>query len=359
MRVSSETERSVAGYFWKGSGRIVYLKDFKGDENFHLVSVDADGTNLVDLTPFDNVRAMVIDDRPDHDDEMLISLNKRNPEVFDVYRLNLKTKELTLIAENPGHITNWIPDHDGRIRVATSTDGVNTSLLYRADEKSPFKTVITTNFKETISPQFFSFDNTKLYASSNINRDKLAIVLIDPATAAEERVIFEHPDVDVGYLARSRKRQVITYAGFTTWKRQRAYFDLRIEAIFRDLERQLPGYEIQLQDHDDNESVYVISTSNDRTTGSDYLYDVATKELTKLADRSALARREGPRRDEADHLQHARRPHHQRLSHAPARRRARTCRSWSIRTAGRGRATIGATIPRSSSWRTAATPSCR
>jgi len=79
---------------------------------------------------------------------------------------------------------------------------------------------------------------------------------------------------------------VISYATFTTWKRQRTYFDLRTEAIFRDLERQLPGYEISLQDHDKNESVYVISTWNDRTTGSEYLYDVATKELTKLADRT-------------------------------------------------------------------------
>src|SRR5215510_7554029 len=60
VRVTSETERDIASYFWKGSSRIVYLKDFKGDENFHLVSVDADGTNLVDLTPFDNVRAMII-----------------------------------------------------------------------------------------------------------------------------------------------------------------------------------------------------------------------------------------------------------------------------------------------------------
>jgi dipeptidyl aminopeptidase/acylaminoacyl peptidase len=217
---------------------------------------------------------------------MLVLLNKRNPEVFDVYRLNLKTKELALIAENPGHITSWIPDHDGRIRVATSTDGVNTSLLYRADEKSPFKTVITTNFKESLAPQFFSFDNTKLYVSSNINRDKSAIVLIDPATATEERVVFEHPDVDAGSLAWSRKRQVITHATFTTWKRQRTYFDLRTEAIFRDLERQLPGYEIGLQDHDKNESVFIVSTSNDRTTGSEYLYDVATRELTKLADRT-------------------------------------------------------------------------
>jgi len=284
VRVTSETERDIAGYFWKGSGRIVYLKDFKGDENFHLVSVNADGTNLVDLTPFDKVRAQIIDDRPDHDDEMLIAMNKRNPELFDVYRLDLKTRELSLIAENPGNITSWFPDHEGRIRVAITADGVNTSLLYRADEKSPFKTVITTSFKEEISPIVFSFDNKQLYASSNINRDKSAIVLIDPATAKEERVIFEHPDVDVSRLGWSRKRKVLTHARFTTWKSQRTFFDLETEVVFRDLERQLPGYEIGLGSHDKNEKVYIVSAWNDRTMGSEYLYDTATRQLTKLAD---------------------------------------------------------------------------
>src|SRR6266566_4382622 len=59
VRVTSETERDVLGYGWKGPRRIVYSKDFKGDENFHLVAVDADGGNLVDLTPFDKVRVQI------------------------------------------------------------------------------------------------------------------------------------------------------------------------------------------------------------------------------------------------------------------------------------------------------------
>src|SRR5262249_17989287 len=246
-RVTGETERDVGGDFWKGPNRIIYVKDFKGDENFHVVSADADGKNLVDLTRFDNVRADLLDDRIDHDDEIIVGLNKRNPELFDAYRLNLKTRELTLIAENPGQIMRWVTDHDGRIRVAVATDGVNSSLLYRADDASPFTTVITTNFKEQIDPLFFSFDNKKLYASSNISRDKAAIVLIDPATAKEEQVIFEHPDVDVASLAWSHKRKVITEAVFTTWKPERKFFDAQAEAMFRDLERQLPGYQVSLQ----------------------------------------------------------------------------------------------------------------
>src|SRR4051794_29013417 len=50
-RVSEEKTRDVAGYFWKGNEHIVYLKDFKGDENYHLVSVKTDGTDLRDVTP--------------------------------------------------------------------------------------------------------------------------------------------------------------------------------------------------------------------------------------------------------------------------------------------------------------------
>ena len=43
------------------------------------------------------------------------------------------------------------------MRAATATDGVNTSLLYRDEEGDAFKTVITTNFKESLGPQLFTF----------------------------------------------------------------------------------------------------------------------------------------------------------------------------------------------------------
>jgi dipeptidyl aminopeptidase/acylaminoacyl peptidase len=284
VRVTSETERDVAGYFWKGSNRIVYLKDFKGDENYHVVAVDADGRNLVDLTPFEKVRAEIVDDLYDNEDEMIVSMNKRNPEVFDVYRVDLNTRELTLIAENPGNVTGWVTDHTGRIRLALATDGVNSSILHRPDESTPFKTVITTNFKEQIQPLFFDFDNKLLFASSNINRDKAAIVRIDPATAKEESVIFQHPDVDVSGLVWSRKRKVYTEVQFVTWKRERKFFDAEAEALQNELERQLPGYEVDLQSGNKDENIFVVAAWSDRTMGTRYLYEVASKKLTKLAE---------------------------------------------------------------------------
>ena len=71
-------------------------------------------------------------------------MNKRNPEVFDVYHLRISTGELRMVAENPGNISGWITDHAGKLRLATTTDGVNTSLLYRETEEDSFRVVLTT-----------------------------------------------------------------------------------------------------------------------------------------------------------------------------------------------------------------------
>jgi len=284
VRLTSETERDVAGYFWKGSRRIVYLKDFKGDENFHLVAVDIAGGAPVDLTPFDKVRAMIVDDRYDNDDEMIVALNKRTAEVFDVYRLDLDSGELTLIAENPGNVTGWATDHSGAIRLAIVTDGVSTSILHRPNDGAAFQNVITTNFKENIRPLFFDFDNKLLFASSNIGRDKAAIVRLDPATAKEDGVIFQHPEVDVESFDWSRKRKVCTEVQFITWKRERKFFDAETAAIFADLESRLPGYEIDLQSNNRDEDIFVVAAWSDRTQGVRYLYERASGKLTKLAE---------------------------------------------------------------------------
>jgi hypothetical protein len=65
---------------------------------------------------------------------MLISMNKRDKRIFDVYRININTGKMKTAAENPGNISGWLTDNNGRLRAAVATDGVNTTLLYRRTE---------------------------------------------------------------------------------------------------------------------------------------------------------------------------------------------------------------------------------
>jgi dipeptidyl aminopeptidase/acylaminoacyl peptidase len=282
-RVTGETARDLAGFFWKGD-RILYAKDFGGDENYHLVSVGLDGKDLRDLTPGAKLTAQVVDDLPDDPRHLLVAHNRRDPQVFDVYRIDVETGEEQLVARNPGNITGWLTDHAGRLRAAVATDGVTTSLLFRDREQDPFRTLLTTSFKETVAPLFFTFDDQRLYVASNRGRDKTAIFEFDPATAQEGRLVYERPDVDVDSLSYSRKRKVLTTVRFTTWKEERAFLDPDTEAMFRKVEARLPGYEVEFTNPDRAEDKYIVVTSSDRTQGRRYLYDKTTGTLTFLAE---------------------------------------------------------------------------
>lgn len=171
--------------------------------------MDIDGGSFKSLTDFDGVKTTMIDDLEDDDEAVIVGLNKRDARIFDLYRLNVDTGELTMLAENPGNIVGWMTDHQGKLRLAITFDGVNTSLLHRRDEKDAFETVISVGFKEMIQPLLFTFDNERIYAASNRSSDTRALVEIDLSNGNEVRGIYAHPQYDVSGLLHSKKRKCL------------------------------------------------------------------------------------------------------------------------------------------------------
>jgi dipeptidyl aminopeptidase/acylaminoacyl peptidase len=189
-----------------------------------------------------------------------------------------------MLAENPGNISGWMTDHEGKLRVALTTDGVNNSLMYRETEDSEWEILFTGNFKESLDPLFFTFDNKNLYVSSNVGRDKSAIRMYDVAKKELGEILFEHPDVDVSNLSYSRKRKVLTTVSYTIDKRERSFLDAETEAWFKKLEAKLAGYEIGISGRSKDESKLVVRTYSDRSLGAYYFYDIAEDRLEKLED---------------------------------------------------------------------------
>jgi dipeptidyl aminopeptidase/acylaminoacyl peptidase len=284
VRVTSATERDISGYFWKGNNKIMFLQDKAGDENFKLYSVNKDGSNLKLLSPEDKVRTEIVDDLEEIDDYMLVSMNERNPQAFDVYRINVNTGEKKMIAENPGNIMGWMTHHDGKLRVATASDGVNSVLMYRETEDAPFKEVLVTNFRESVEPLFFSFDNKFIYASSNLGRDKSAIVKFDIANGKEMDLMYENPYVDVSGLSYSKKRKVLTAISYVKEKREMKFLDLVAETRYNRIKKELGDYEVVITGVNKNEDKFLVRTFSDRSLGSYYFYDQASDKLSKIAE---------------------------------------------------------------------------
>jgi dipeptidyl aminopeptidase/acylaminoacyl peptidase len=284
VRVTSATERDIAAFAWANNRRLVYVQDSGGDENFHLYAVDVDGANATELTPFEGVKVEIVDDLEDNDDEMLIAMNRRDPRLFDVYRIDINSGESELIASNPGNIEEWITDNAGRLRVAQATDGVNTTLLYRPTEDEDFQPVQTISFKDTLNPIFFTFDDQHLYVTSNLSSDREAIYRYDPATGEHLELVYEHPEVDVDALLRSKARQTITGVAFVTDKLEYHFFDEQTKEIFDRLRAELPDTEIHITSRSRDETKLLVVTTDDTSQGIYYFYDTTTGTLTKLVD---------------------------------------------------------------------------
>src|SRR5216683_2898978 len=108
--VTDDTDRGIRAFAWAHDGRhLLYVQDTGGDENWRLYDVDLETKQRRDLTPFDNVQAQIIATEKKFPDDVLVGLNRDNPQLHDVYRLDLLTGELTKEVENPGFL-GWVAD---------------------------------------------------------------------------------------------------------------------------------------------------------------------------------------------------------------------------------------------------------
>lgn len=295
-RVTSLMDYPLRDYFWTFNNQIVFTqsldsKDQKTAKGVIPVSqvkmyvLDLANRKVRTVLTQNKVHIRTIQTknrlRPDI---ITISMNKRDSATFDIYRLNIRTGELKPYIINPGNITDWYPDQDGRIRLAKASDGVDESILYRASETAPFRPVIKNNFKNSVQPIAFTGNANLFYALSNVGRDKSALVEIDAENGREEKVIFASDIADISDVGYSKYKHRLESVSWEEAKQQTYFLNENIKQIYHDLSEQLPGGKIRIIDRDSTEKKFIINTYTDRDPGSYYLYEPDQKKLTKIGD---------------------------------------------------------------------------
>lgn len=195
--VTKDTGRGIRVYFWAVSGRhIVYLQDEGGDENWRVHSVDIESGAETDLTPIDGIAARIEAVSHKHPDEILVGINDRNPQLHDVWRIDLRTGERTLVAENPGLIGMNIDD-DYRVRFGSRmlADGSVEILRHDEGDWQPYDTV---PYEDTLTTGIMGFDgaNRSLYMIDSRGRDTAALVVRD-IESGDTEVLYSDPRADV------------------------------------------------------------------------------------------------------------------------------------------------------------------
>lgn len=283
-RITSSKDRDIVSYAWKND-KIIYLKDNGGDENYHIYLAGMDGiAEDKDLTPYPGVLAYYVDLLKGNDNEILITMNKQDPKVFDIYKLDITNGNTTMVAQNPGNITGWLTDCNGKLRMAVIDDGIQSQILYREKEEDEFKLILATEYGESFSPIMFDKDNKSIYAATNVGRDTAAIVKFDLESKKQD-VIYERIDVDVSNLIVNPKTKEVLGIIYITDKIRQEYFNKKLKDIMDKVSAKFDrDKQIGINDLSEDLAKFIFSVGDDRDPGAYYFYDSSTDKLKKLGD---------------------------------------------------------------------------
>lgn len=189
--VTADRDRSIAMFRWLRDGRrILHAQDRGGDENFHLFVTDAtlQGATSVDVTPFDGVRAELVALPRNAPATALVALNRRDPTQMDVWRLDLDSFDLALVATNPGNAMHFVADRDGRVRVCRrEVAGGHHELLVATDDGG-WRVLCHYDRDDRGYPLAVTPDGTGVWVNSAKGSDLARIVRLDLDTGTETLV---------------------------------------------------------------------------------------------------------------------------------------------------------------------------
>jgi dipeptidyl aminopeptidase/acylaminoacyl peptidase len=290
--VTEDTERGIRMFDWASDGRrLLYLQDAGGDENWRLYDVDLETMLRRDLTPFDGVQARVVAIDRKFPTEILVALNRDDPKLHDVYRLDLITGELTFQVKNPG-FAGWLADAQFVVRagILPQPDG-GAIVQVRDDAEAPWRSLLTVSGDEETGTGLvaFSEDGGSLLVTSAVGAETSGLLRIDLATG-DRQVLAQDPVADVrGVRVQpdTRVPQIVTLA-----KDRSDYvvLDPDVAADLAAIRALHPGDPI-FPDADETDMIWVVGFSNDSGPIPYYAYDRASKTACLLFEHRPVLNR--------------------------------------------------------------------
>jgi len=269
--ITDDKDRGIRQFGWAHDGRhLLYLKDSGGDENWRLHDVDVMTMERRDLTPFDGVQTQLIAAERTRPTEILVGLNRDNPELHDVYRLDLETGQVTKEIDNFG-VIGWVADAQLVVRGALRPrpDG-GFELLVRegtsnegAADPGQWRVLLTVPAEDALTSDVvaFSEDGRSLLVTSSAGAQTAQLARIDIATGAVE-VLAQDPEADVSDVRihpDTREPQIVT---FLKARSEYLVLDPAVAGDLAAIQALHPG-DPMFVGADDAEAIWLVGFTND------------------------------------------------------------------------------------------------
>jgi len=292
VRAIEEKDELIRGMGWVNDERLVYVMDQGGNENYHLYAVNIDGSNNIDLTPFPDVQAGILNLLKEQKDFIIIQMNKDNKQVFEPYKVNIHTGEMTKLFTNTdpeNAIVSYDFDKEGNLRgYAKMHNGINTQYFYKAKGKTDFELFGTGKWDDTFSILAFNYASKnpdEAYVLTNLDSDKARIIVYDFGTKKILKEIYSNKDYDATILSLSRKRNwEIDFVGFEGERVEIEPVSATFKKLYDKFSKEFPGYEYSIVGKTDEEDQYLVMVQSDKLYGRYYHLDAKSGKTTLLYD---------------------------------------------------------------------------
>jgi len=289
--ITADTKRPIPAYFWSRDGKyILFVQDKAGDENYNVYAVNpadspASGQDVPaarNLTDAKAVRAVIYAVPRTEPDAIYVGINDRDPAWHDLYKVKISTGERTLVRKNTERLTAFVFNLKDQLRLASrSAENGDTEIL-RVDADK-FTKVYSCNVFEQCGPIRYHKDGERVYFQTNKGGDidLIRLELFNPTTSKEELVESDPAKrVDFGNALFSEVSDELIATTYED-ERERIYWKNKaFEADYKNLQKQLPGKDINFGSSTTDEKLFIISANADTDPGSTYLFDRTTKKLT-------------------------------------------------------------------------------
>ncbi|MDJ0592531.1 MAG: S9 family peptidase [Pleurocapsa sp. MO_226.B13] len=218
----------------------------------------------------------------------MVGLNLDNPQVSDVYRIDLSSCKIELDTKNPGNVVSWKANAQLQITaaIATTADG-GSDLLYREQIDRPWQKLLHWDADDDVEIHGFSEDSQVLYLIAFDSVNTRCLIKLNLKTQQKNIVaIDEQYDLEsVAYHPSTRQIQAVS---FYRERLQWQILDQDLAQDFATLKLVSPG-EIDLIDRDLTDEKWLIAYRCDNAPSYYYIYERETKSSQLLfCDRPKL-----------------------------------------------------------------------
>jgi len=204
----SAKESYFAVDYLPGSSKYIYTADQGGNENSHLYLMNQGDTATKDLTPWPGSTNSFAGWSQDKKSMYVIS-NKRNPQFFDIWKLDTTTWNPTLLYENNEGMDPSGLSHSERYIALTRSITTDKNELYVYDRTAKVMKRISNDSEASWSPTGFEKNDSVMYYTTNDGSEFSYLVKYFINSGKTEKVFEDKWDVAGMSLSENEKYHTV------------------------------------------------------------------------------------------------------------------------------------------------------